>query len=107
MNSELTGQLTAAATEAQAVLGETFKYGNGTFTGVFGPARSEEIMMPGGGYRRRVELSLVVTRAQSTFKPETKKTLLRASNNVSYRIERFDNEHDALNWILDIVKLGD
>lgn len=109
MNTELTGQLTAAATEAQSVLGEAFTYGAvpTTFCGVFGPTRFEEIMMPGGGYRRRAILSLVVTRAQTTFQPKTKTTLLRKGNKTSYRVDSFDSDHDALNWILEIVKLGD
>ncbi len=106
MNAELTGQLTAAATEGQSVLGEAFKYNNGSFVGVFGPTRMEEPMMPGGGYRRRAQLSLVVTKSQTNFVPDSKKTLLRVINKTSYRIEHF-SEHDALNWILEIVKLGD
>ena len=109
MNAALSAEVTGAATEAEGILGETFQYPPGTgaiYTGVFGTSQIVEIMMPGGGYRRRSEIPLSVTQAQTGFNPVSKTTLLRLRDDTLFRIEKI-NDKDALSYTLDLVKIGD
>lgn len=108
MNAELLAQMQAAATEGQSILGETFIYPlntKGCYTGVFGTAQAEEVMMPGGGYRRREWIPLSVTETQAGFNPKTKTELRRVGNGEIFRIEKVVTT-DALSYSLVLVQIG-
>jgi hypothetical protein len=111
--------MTTAATESQAILAQlqgmspsaegNFQYNAQVGTGTFGSAVIAEIPQPGGGYRRRAQLALTVTRDQA-FAFETKTKLVRLSTSaqfpaITYVIDSIDT-HDPLVWTLILVKAG-
>ena len=111
--------MSTAATEAQSVLAQlqgmarsssgNFQYNAQEGTGVFGSAVVVEIPQPGGGYRRRAQVPLTVTRDQA-FAFETKTKLVRLSPSaqfpaLTYVIDSIDT-HDPLVWVLTLVKAG-
>jgi len=109
-----------AATEAQGILAqmqgttpaapENFLYNGAEGTGVFGAPQVVEIPQPAGGYRRRAQLPLTVTRAQTqfAFEPKTKIVRLAVTNKpaVTYVID-FVDTHDPLIWTLILVRTGE
>ncbi len=111
--------LTNAATRAQKVLSQmqgataaapdNFLYAMETGVGVFGSAQVVDIPQPGGGYRRRAQLNLTVTRAQTQFVFETKTKLVRLATGtmpaITYVID-FVDTHDPLVWTLTLVRNG-
>lgn len=108
MNAEMTAQMQAAATEGESILGEKFIYPlntKGCYIGVFGTAQAEEIMMPGGGYRRKETIPLSVTQTQVGFNPKTKTELRRISDGEIFRIDKVATV-DALSWTLTLFQIG-
>lgn len=115
----LSGIVAGAAAESQSVLAQiqgmsatadgNFLYGMEVGVGVFGPPQIVEIPQPGGGYRRRAQLTLSVTRAQTQFSFEPKTKIMRLPNGnlplVTYVIDSVDT-HDALSWVLVLVRSG-
>ena len=108
-----------AANESQGILAQmqgmargaegNFQYNAQVGTGTFGPAVIVEIPQPGGGYRRRAQVPLTVTRDQS-FAFEAKTKLVRLSTSaalpsITYVIDNID-VHDPLVWTLILVKAG-
>ncbi len=108
-----------AANESQGILAQmqgmgvsaagNFQYNGQVGTGVFGPAIIAEIPQPGGGYRRRAQVPLSVTRDQS-FAFEAKTKLVRLSPSavfpaITYVIDSIDT-HDPVVWTLILVKAG-
>ena len=111
--------MTAAANESQTILAQlqgmaesstgNFQYNAQEGVGVFGSAIIVEIPQPGGGYRRRAQVPLTVTRDQP-FAFETKTKLVRLSPSaefpaITYVIDNVDT-HDPLVWTLTLVKAG-
>lgn len=108
-----------ASVDSQKVLAEiqgmavnaegNFLYGMEVGTGVFGGAQVVEIPQPGGGYRRRAQLNLTVTRGQTQFAFEVKTKLVRlATGNmpaITYVIDSID-VNDPLAWVLTLVRAG-
>lgn len=108
-----------ASVEAQGLLAQiqgtsgptvpNFLYGMETGIGVFGAATVVEVPQPSGGYRRRAQVPLTVTRDQSfTFEPKTK--IVRLSTSVQFPaityVIDFIDVHDPLIWTLILVKNG-
>ena len=111
--------ISKAAEQAQDVIAKmqgmsdtaagNFLYAMDTGTGVFGAAQIAEIPQPGGGYRRRAQLTLTVTRDQD-FAFEARTKIVRLSSNarfpsITYVIDDIDT-HDPLAWTLILVKAG-
>jgi hypothetical protein len=86
-----------------------FLYAMQVGTGVFGGATVVEIPQPGGGYRRRAQLNLSVTRAQTQFNFEAKTKIVRLATGqmpaVTYVIDQID-VNDPLCWTLVLVRAG-
>lgn len=107
-----------AHAEAQTVLAQlggmvetdsaNFQYAGNQGIGVFGAPEMVEIPEVGGGYRRRVQLRLTVTRDQS-FAFEAKTRLVRLATAtqpaITYTIDFIDG-HDPFTWGLVLVKTG-
>lgn len=108
-----------AAIKSQSILAQmqgqaqnasgNFLYAMEVGQGVFGAAQVVEIPQAGGGYRRRVQLNLTVTRDQE-FSFEAKTKLVRLSTDaahpaITYVIDDI-NTHDPLAWTLVLVKAG-
>lgn len=86
-----------------------FLYNGEAGAGVFGSAQVVEIPQLMGGYRRRAELTLTVTREQDfTFEAKTKLVRLATGTmpSITYVIDRID-PHDPLVWTLTLVKFGE
>ena len=113
------GIIRQAATESQRIIAEmqgmedgaegNFLYGMEVGTGVFGAAQIVETPQPGGGYRRRAQLNLTVTRSQTQFAFEPKTKLVRLANGnmpaITYVIDSVDT-HDPVVWTLVLVRAG-
>jgi hypothetical protein len=111
--------MTNAANESQGILAQlqgmnessegNFQYNAKVGTGVFGSAVIVEIPQPGGGYRRRAQVPLTVTRDQAfAFEAKTKLVRLSPSDKfpaITYVIDNID-VHDPLVWTLVLVKAG-
>lgn len=110
--------MTSAADRAQGVLSkmqgattaapDNFLYAMETGVGVFGAAQIVEVPQPGGGYRRRAQLNLTVTRTQDFyFEPKTKLVRLAsgAMPAITYIIDNVDT-NDPLIWTLTLVRNG-
>jgi hypothetical protein len=86
-----------------------FLYGMEVGTGVFGGAQIVEIPQAGGGYRRRAQMNLTVTRSQTqfVFEPKTKLVRLATGNMpaITYVIDSVDT-NDPLAWVLVLVRAG-
>ena len=108
----------AASVRAQNTLAQTqgmtpedegnFLYAMEVGIGVFGSPLVVEIPQGDGGYRRRVELPLTVTRDQEfNFEPKTKLVRLASNNQpaTTYTIDKVDI-HDPLIWTLTLVRTG-
>ncbi len=75
-------------------------------TANFGRPRTLEIPEPGGRYRRRVELTALVTRDQFATAPETKTKFVRLiPEREEYSIDVI-GRHDPLYYDLTLIKLG-
>lgn len=110
----------AAADQAQSIIAKlqgmpdtgtaNFQYGTEFGIGVFGAAQIVEVPQPSGGYRRRAQLNLSVTRTQTqfSFEPKTRLVRLAMGNapSVTYVIDIVDT-HDPLVWMLTIVRSGE
>lgn len=83
-----------------------FLYNGKHFKGVFGSSVLTEQPMVHGGYRRRSEVMLTVTRDQTTFTPVVKTLLVRLDTKTEYAIDRIDT-HDPIAWNLTLVKTGE
>lgn len=86
-----------------------FLYANEAGTGVFGSAVIAEIPQLDGGYRRRAQVPLSVTRAQG-FEFEAKTKIIRTAGGdiaqpITYVIDSIDT-HDPLVWTLILVRTG-
>mgnify|MGYP001607839790 CR=1 FL=1 len=108
---------TKAAIQAQSVLaqmqgmtrgGTNFTNNGAAFVGVFGHPRLVEEMNPGGGYKRRVEVGLIMTRDQIDTPPASKGTVTRTDiePHITYRIDTVD-DNDPLVWVMVLVKIGE
>lgn len=113
------GIIQSASVEAQGVLAQiqgmaqgasgNFLYNGQAGIGVFGQAQIVEAPQQMGGYRRRGEVPLTVTRDQE-FNFEVKTKLVRLSTSsrfpsITYAIDKVD-VHDPLIWTLTLVKQG-
>lgn len=115
MASALSTELAAAASEAQAALAQmqgmnesatgNFTYAGAPYFGVFGDMYVVEIPQPGGGYRKREQMTLTVTKDQTAFNPESKKQIIRLLPNVLYVIDSV-KAHDPFHWVLTLVRTG-
>lgn len=115
MASALNTEIAAAASEAQSALAQiqgmsetatgNFTYAGAPFFGVWGDMYVVEIPQPGGGYRKREQVNLTVTKSQTTFAPESKKTVIRLAPNVIYVID-YIKAHDPIHWVLTLVRTG-
>ena len=115
MASALNTEIAGAATEAQSALAQiqgmsetstgNFSYAGRPYFGVFGDMYVVEIPQPGGGYRRREQVNLTVTKSQSGFAPDSKKQIVRLAPNVVYVID-YIKAHDPLHWVLTLVRTG-
>ncbi len=111
-------QIQAAATLAQTTLARYAGMaigaaGNGligthAITGVYGTPIVQEVLMPGGGSRRRVALPYTCTRDQFEAAPDSKLPFVRTDLTPTkiYRIDTVDT-HQPLNYVLLLVKAGE
>lgn len=111
-------QLRSAATQSEKILAQlagmapaatgNFTYNGATYFGVFGSPAPDELMNPGGGFRKRTELPLSATRTQFTAAPRSQTELIRTDVTPPrvYRISAVDT-HDPLHYILTLVKVGE
>jgi hypothetical protein len=76
-------------------------------TGVFGTPRTDETMNPAGGFRKRAEITLMLTREQFITAPDTQTEVVRIdiAPNIAYRVASVD-EHDPIHYALTLVKVG-
>ncbi len=116
----LSDEIRSASSEAQSNLAQiqgmaqgadgNFVYNGQAGIGVFGAAQIAELPQAGGGYRRRGEVPLVVTRDQDfNFIPKTKITRLANSEGfpaITYVIDRID-PHGPFFWKITLVRTGE
>jgi hypothetical protein len=113
----LFSEMQDAADEAQSTLAQLQGMASGgtnlilngaALVGVFGNPVVAETMNPGGGWRRRVELPLTITREQLGAAPEGRAQVTRtdSAGNPVYRIEAVDT-NDPLHWVMTLVKVGE
>jgi hypothetical protein len=85
-----------------------FQYNGKKGVGVFGQPTTVELPLATGGYQRRVQLDLTVTREQ-LFQFESKTKLIRLASvdfpETTYVID-FTGRHDPYIWTLTLVKTG-
>jgi hypothetical protein len=115
--SNYAAQLLAAAADAQGILAQiqgmdASAAGNvllngATLVGVFGDPAASEAMNAGGGYRKRVETKLTITRAQLTAAPASQTQLVRTdlAAPITYRIAEVSQD-DPLHYVLTLVRVG-
>lgn len=111
----LYAELQSATTEAHSVLAQiqgmaqtatgNFLYQGSTFLGVFGNPVEVDTMQVGGGYKRRVNIPLVISREAMAAAPQVLTTLVRLYPRIEYRIESVE-EHGPLEWRLMLLKVG-
>ncbi len=116
----LSDEMQSATVEAQSNLAQiqgmaqgaegNFLYNGQNGIGVFGHAQIAEIPQVGGGYKRRGEVPLTVSRDQE-FNFVAKTRLVRLANAsgfpaLSYVIDRID-PHGPFLWKLTLVKTGE
>jgi hypothetical protein len=79
-----------------------------TCVGVYGQPQIVEIPLSDGGFRRRAELPLTITRDQLDEAPESQTNLTRTdlTPNRTYRIESV-SEDDSLVYLLTLVRSGE
>lgn len=111
----LFSELQSATTEAHANLAQlqgmgqdddgNFLYQGAYGIGVFGRPVLQEDMQPGGGYKQRTVIPLVISRENMTTAPAEKATLTRLFPRIEYRIVTVDKS-DPLEWKLELLKVG-
>lgn len=94
----------ARATGAPASGVNALYNGNG-YVAVWGQPQVVEVMMPGGGYRRRAQLAVTLTRDQFDTAPVSKETITNPLLAATYTIEDV-NLHDPFHYVLTVVKAG-
>lgn len=75
-------------------------------TANFGRPRTVEIPEPGGRYRRRMEMTVQVTRDQFATAPESKTKLIRLIPEREEYVIDVVGRHDPLYYDLTCVKIG-
>lgn len=83
-------------------------YEGRNYVGVFATPVVVEVPVPGGGYRRRAEMALSITRDQMPNPPVTKRLITRTDlrPNVTYIIDTLI-VHDPVRWVMTVVKQGE
>lgn len=114
--NEFTGILAAASLEAQSILsqlqgatGENVLIAGENYIGVFGQAQVVNFPTASGGYKRRAQMPLTMTRAQFSSPPvaKTSRVLrLDVSPQIEYLVDVVD-VNDPLVYTLILVKSGD
>lgn len=106
--------LAAAYASAQATLAratgapasaENVLYKGRSYCGVWGQPTVVETPMPGGGYRRRVEIVLTLTRAQFAAAPAARDQITNLLTAATYNID-FVNTDDPFHYVLTCYKSG-
>lgn len=77
-----------------------------SLTANFGRPRTVEIPEPGGRYRRRMEMTVLVTRDQFATAPETKTKFLRLVPEREEYVIDVIGRHDPIYYELTVVKIG-
>lgn len=112
-------EMQAAADEAQQILAgitgmAATATGNVLFPGqtepVIGVFGRPEVLfepLPGGGYRKRTNVSLRITRARlpAAPAPNTRLTRIDLTPAITYNVRDVDTQ-DPLSWVLNLVNLA-
>lgn len=100
-------QLQARAQGAAAAGNTTLADGT-VCRGVYGQPQVVEVPLVSGGFRRRAEVPLTLTRAQLDTPPVAQSTLTRTdiTPNMAYRVEVVDT-HDPFHYVLTLVRVGE
>lgn len=111
----LNTEIAAGFTEAQRHLAQATGmdddkntlYNGASYVGVWGQPRTVEVMRPGGGYSRRVEIPLSLTRDQFTTPPVAKREVTRIDLDPreSFTIEVVDTS-DPYFYVLTCLRRG-
>lgn len=111
-NTELSAGFSTAQAEIAGAMGvpdngKNFIYNGRGYVGVWGQPQVVEIMRGGGGYSRRSQIVLTVTRSQFETAPDTKVQIVRTdiTPRENYRIDVL-NTDDPFHYVLTCVKVG-
>lgn len=113
----LFGQISSALSEAQCLLsqaqgmaagGTNALFRGAAIVGTWGPPRVTEVVNAAGGYRRRSEITLTVTKSQITTAPDSKEQIIRTDlePNVTYRVDVIEN-NDPHHWVFNCIRVGE
>ena len=104
--ADIQGQLAQA--QGMAAGGTNVVFRGAALVGTWGPPRVTEVMNAAGGYRRRSEITLTVTKAQITTAPDSKEQIIRTDldPNVTYRIDVIEN-NDPHHWVFNCIRVGE
>lgn len=80
----------------------------GTYTGVWGQPQVQEIMLPGGGYRKRTFLPLTITRAQFDAPPASKQKVTnpKLTPQKTYTVDNVGTD-DPFHYVLQLIRVGE
>lgn len=98
-------QSTIARATGAPASGVNALYNGHGYVAVWGQPQVVEVMMPGGGYRRRVQVIASLTRAQFDTAPVSKEQITNTLIPATYTIETVGLE-DPFHYVLTVVKAG-